>query len=129
MDHESVKTFDKIIESLDYDHAKDFNSKRTKSIEKDLKKQVNKNLNPPLALQPVENEQESSDLKRQGMQIIIPSNIIVIWTGLEVFLGLKLSGHTNTPTEVSNLKDEIYKRGEIQNELQYRNALDNLRTK
>ena len=56
------------------------------------------------------------------------SNIIDINTRLEILLGLKLSGHTNTLTEASNLIDEIYKRGEVQNEQQNRNALDKFST-
>ena len=64
------------------------------------------------------------DLEGDGVKIIIPSNIIDIYTRLEVLLGLKLSGHTDTLTEVSNLIDELYKRGEIQNKQQYRNALN-----
>ena len=64
-------------------------------------------------------------LKGKGIEkIIIPSNIIDIYTRLEVLLGLKLSGHTDTLTEASNLIDELYKRGEIQNKQQYRNALN-----
>ena len=63
------------------------------------------------------------NLKGQGIEtIIIPSNIIDIYTRLEVLLGLKLSGHTDTLTEASNLIDGLYKRGEIQNKQQYRNA-------
>ena len=64
----------------------------------------------------------SDDL--QGVKTIIPSNINDIYTRLETLLGLKLSGHTDTLTEASNLKDELYKRGETQNEQQYRNAFD-----
>ena len=63
-------------------------------------------------------------LQGEGVKIIIPSNIIDIYTRLEVLLGLKLSGHTDTLTEASNLIDELYKRGEIQNKQQYRNALN-----
>ena len=64
-------------------------------------------------------------LKGRGVEkIIIPSNIIDIYTRLEVLLGLKLSGHSDTLTEASNLIDELYKRGEIQNKQQYRNALN-----
>ena len=55
-------------------------------------------------------------------KIIIPSNIIDIYTRLEILLGLKLCGHTDTLTEAGNLIDELYKRGEIQNKQQYRNA-------
>ena len=68
-------------------------------------------------------------LKGRGIEkIIIPSNIIDIYTRLEVLLGLKLSGHTDTLTEASALIDELYKRGEIQNKQQYRNALDKFLT-
>ena len=57
----------------------------------------------------------NTKLKVRGIEkIIIPSNIIDIYTRLEVLLGLKLSGHTDTPTEASNLIDELYKIGEIQ---------------
>ena len=64
-------------------------------------------------------------LKGGGVEkIIIPSNIIDIYTTLEVLLGLKLSGHTDTLTEASNFIDELYKRGEIQNKQEYRIALD-----
>ena len=65
----------------------------------------------------------NTKLKGKGIEkIIIPSNIIDIYTRLEVLLGLKLSGHTDTLTEASSLIDELYERGEIQNEQQYRNA-------
>ena len=70
-----------------------------------------------------------SKLKGRGIgKIIIPSNIIHIYTRLEVLLGLKLSSHTDTLTEASNLKDELYKRGEFQNQQQYRNALNKFST-
>ena len=52
------------------------------------------------------------------------SNIIDIYTRLENLLGLKISGHTDAFTEASNLIDELYKRGEIQNKPQYRKALN-----
>ena len=65
------------------------------------------------------------NLQGRGVEkIIIPFNIIDIYTRLEVLLGLKLSGHTNVQTESSNLIDELYKRDEIQNKQEYRNALD-----
>ena len=50
----------------------------------------------------------SDDLQRDGVKIVIPSNIIDIYTRLEILLGLKVSGHTDTLTEASNLIDEIY---------------------
>ena len=63
------------------------------------------------------------DLKGQGLKIIIPSNIIDIYTRLEILLGLKLSGHTDTLTKAKVIIDQLYKMGEIQNKQQYRNAL------
>ena len=38
-------------------------------------------------------------------------------------MGLKISGHTDFLTEASNSIGELYKRSEIQNEQQSRNAL------
>ena len=67
---------------------------------------------------------DSDELQGEGVKIIIPSNIIDIYTRLEVLLGLKLSGHTDTLTEASNLIDQLYKLGEIQSKQQYRNALN-----
>ena len=61
-------------------------------------------------------------------KIIIPSDIIDIYTRLEVLLCPKLSGHSKTLTEASYVVDEFYKRGEIQNEQQYRNALAKFHT-
>ena len=84
--------------------------------------------NPPISLPTIENidfshEEVSDDLEGRGDKTLIPSNIID--TRLEVLLGLKLSGHTNTVTEACNLLYGLYKSGEIQNEQQYRYALDN----
>ena len=73
-------------------------------------------------------KEEPINLEGQGVKIIIPSNIIDIYIRLEVLLGLKLSGHTDTLTEASNLVDEFYKRGEIRNKQQYRNALNKFST-
>ena len=73
-------------------------------------------------------ENESDDLQGEGVKIIIPSNIIDIYTRLEILLGLILSGHTDTPTKASNLIDELYKRGELQNKQQNRNAVDKFTT-
>ena len=61
-------------------------------------------------------------------KIFIPSKVIGIYTRLEILLGLKLSGHTVTLTEASNLIDGVYRIGDIQNEQQYRNALDKFKT-
>ena len=61
-------------------------------------------------------------------KVINSSDSFDIYTRLENLLGLKLSGRTNTLTEASNSIDEIYRRGEIENEQQYRNALDKFST-
>ena len=74
-------------------------------------------------------KEEPDDLQGTGVKkIIIPSNITDIYTRLEILLGLKLSGHSDTLTEASNLIDEIYKRCEIRNKQQYRNALSKFHT-
>ena len=73
-------------------------------------------------------KEEPDKLEGQEFKNFIPSNIIDIYTRLEILLGLNLSGHTDTLTETSNLIDELYKRGEIQNKQQYRNALDKFST-
>ena len=63
------------------------------------------------------------NLNGQGIKkIIIPSNIIDIYTRLEVLFGLKVSGHTDNLTEASNQIGELNKRGGIQNKQQYQNA-------
>ena len=54
------------------------------------------------------------DIKGERMKNIIPSIIIDIGIRLEVLLGSKLFGHTDTRTEASNLKDEVNQRGEVQ---------------
>ena len=89
-----------------------------------LQKELAKIQNPTLPA--IENVSDA--LQGEGVKIIIPSNITGIYTRLEILLGVKLSGHTDTLTEASNLIDELYKRGEIQNEQQYRNAINKLST-
>ena len=58
-------------------------------------------------------EEDFDSLERDGMKNIIRLNTITTYTSVEIFLGFELSGHTDIPTEVSNLRDEVYKRGEI----------------
>ena len=83
-----------------------FKAARTKDALYDLPKAIDKIRRPPLPT--IENVEDSSDLG-VGIKIIIPNNIVEIYTRLEVLLGLKLSGHTDTVTEASNLIDELYK--------------------
>ena len=103
-------------------HKKGMKSARMRDAINNLPKEIDKIRKPPSPA--IENVEDSRDLDAPGVEIIIPSNIIDIYTRLEVLLGLKLSGHIDTLTEASNLIDKIYKRGEIQNKQQYRNALD-----
>ena len=113
-----------IIRDLGYTGYDDRNSKRKMFFTKTLPKLVEDIQNKTFD----EITDDSSDLEGQGLKIIIPSNIIDIYTRLEVLLGLKLSGHTDIISEASNLLDELYKRGEIQNKQQYQNALNKFQT-
>ena len=70
-------------------------------------------------------EQVSDDLEGKGLKLIISSNIIDVYTRLEFLEGLKLSGHTVTLTEVSNLIGELYRKGEMKIEKKYRNDPNN----
>ena len=108
-----------IIRDLRYTGDGDRDSKRKTFFLKKLPKLVEEIQNKTF---------DGIDLEGDGVKIIIPSNIIDIYTRLEVLLGLKLSGHTDTLTEASNLIDELYERGEIQTKQQYRNALNNFST-
>ena len=111
-----------IINDLGYTGVGDRDSKRKTFFLKKLPKLVEGVQNKTIE---EINDDSDSDIQRQGVKIILPSNIIDIYTRLEILLGLKLSGHTDTLTEASNLIDELYKRGEIENKQQYRNALNN----
>ena len=123
MDNEDKLTIYDILKNIGFysmRHTKGLKSARMKDALINLPKEIDKIRNPPLPA--IENK--SDNLEGEGVKIIIPSNIIDIYTRLEVLLGLKLSGHSDTLTEASNLIDELYKRGEIQNKQQYRNAPD-----
>ena len=115
-----ILMLDNIIKDLGYTGIGDNKSKRKTFLLEKLPKLVEEIQNRTFE----EILDDSDDLQGQGVKIIIPSNIIDIYTRLEILLGLKLSGHTDTLTEASNLIDELYKRGEIQNKQQYRNALN-----
>ena len=105
-------------------HKKGLNSAGMKDALYNLPREIAKIRNAPLPT--IENE--SDNLQREGVKIIIPSNIIDIYTRLEILLGLKLSGQTDILTEASALFDEFYKLCEIQNKQQYRNALNKFST-
>ena len=110
-----------IIKDLGYTGAGDRDSKRKTFSLKKLPKLVEEIQNKTFD---EIDDNSDSDLDGEGLKIIIPSNIIDIYTRLEVLLGLKFSGHSDTLTEASALIDELYKLGEIQNKQQYRNALN-----
>ena len=109
-----------IIKELKYDGLGDGDSQQKIFFRKKL----------PKLVEVIQNRTfDEIDLEGRGVKIILPSNIVDIYSRLEILLGLNLSGHTDTLTEASNLIDELYKRGEIQNKRQYRNALDKFTTK
>ena len=113
-----------IIRDLRYNGTGDRDSKRKAFFTEKLPKVVEDIQNKTFD----EITDDSNDLQGKGIKIIIPSNIYDIYTRLEILLGLKLSGHIDTLTEASNLIDELYKRGEIQNEQQYKKALNKFQT-
>ena len=119
-----ILMFNIIMIVLVYTGIGDRDSKRKTFFTKRLPKLVEKFHNKTFE----EINDDFEDLESEGLKIIIPSNIIDMYTRLEVLPGLKLSGHTDTLTEASNLIDDIYKRGEIQNNQQYRNALNKFLT-
>ena len=110
MGDEDRVNFAKILLSVNFNLKNDSHSTRRSYFENNLQKRVQKNLNSPLSLPvcevedgPDDDSQLRSDiLESDGVQFIIPSNSIDTWTRLEVLLGLKLSGHTDTLTEPSN---------------------------
>ena len=113
-----------ILNELSYTGIGDRESKRKTFFTITLPKLIEKNQNKTFD----DITDESVDLRGEGIRNIIPSIKIDIYARLEVLLGHKLSGHTDTLTEASNLIDELYIRGEIQNKQQYRNALNKFST-
>ena len=112
--------------------TKSLNSARMRDALYNLPKTKTKIFNPPFSeIEIIEDSHEEisdNDLEGQGIEeIIIPSNIIDIYTRLEVLLGLKLSAHSDSLTEASNLIDELYKTGERENK-RCKNALDKFHT-
>ena len=113
------------LKDIKHTGIKDRPSNRKTFFTIDLPKRVSESSN----IRFIGNTDDSdSDLQGEGIKNIIPSSIIDIYTRLEILLGLKLSGHSDTLTEASNLIDELYKRGEIETKQQYRNALNKFST-
>ena len=109
-----------IIKDLSYTGVGDRGSKRKNIFTKTLPKLAEEIQNRTFE----EFIDDSDGLQGEGVKTIIPSNIIGIYTRLEVLLELELSGHSDTLTKANNLIDELYKRVEIQNKQQYRNAIN-----
>ena len=110
-DEEDILMMYNIIIDLGYTGRGDKSSKRKTFFTITLSKIVEEIQNKTTD----EITDSSDDLEGHGVKIIIPSNVTDIYTRLEVLLRKKLSGLTDTLTEASNLIDELYKRGEIQN--------------
>ena len=98
-----------------------------------LPKTIPKILNvPSTAIGKIEDSYEEifdNDLEGQRKEkLILLSNADDLYTGLEVLLRVKRAGHTFFLTESFNLIDQFYKGSEIQNEQQYRTAVDKFHT-
>ena len=114
-----ISVMNNILRDINYTGRGDRDSKRKKFFTIELPKRVNEIQNKTF---------DEIGLEGQRLKITIPSNIIDVYTRLEILLDLKLSGHTDTLTEASNLLDELYRLGEMQNKQNYRNALNKLST-
>ena len=97
LNRQEWEVYNNILETLDFENYKPISGESKSGRYKQSKNNFNKR-----------------NLKREGVKIIIPSNIFDIYTRLETLLGLKLSCHTDTLTEASNLIDELYILSEIQ---------------
>ena len=82
-----------ILRDVNYAGVRDRTSNRKTFFTIELPKRVNEVQNKTF---------NEIDLEDQGLKVIIPSNIIDIYTRLEILLGPKLSGHTDTLTEANN---------------------------
>ena len=126
MEKESdILMMNNIIRDLGYTGDGDKPSKRKTFFTKTLPKLVEEIQNK--TFEEITDDSDN-DLQREGVKIIIPFNIIDIYTRLEVLLGLQLSGQTDTLTEPSALIDELYKGGDIETKQQYRNAINKFST-
>ena len=131
-DHD-ILTFSKILNDINYNPNEDNSSTRQKYIKNQLKSRVQNILKTPIVAiasgESDEYESLESDLEGNGTKtIVVPSDSDEIWTRLQVLLGLKLAGHTDTLIEASQLLDALFKKGEIETEQQYRNAIDKFKS-
>ena len=124
-----ILIFKNILNEINYDPKTDRKSERRDYLKNKLDSRVEKILNPPIAAiasgESDEYESLESDLEgNETKTIVVPSDSDEIWSRLQVLLGLKLAGHTDTLIEASQLLDALYKKGEIETEQQNRNAVD-----
>ena len=129
MSDNDILNFSNILREINYDPDTDRKSGRREYIRNKLASRVQKILNPPLSTiasgESDEYESLSSDLEGNGTKtIVVPSDSNEIWSRLQILLGLKLAGHTDTLIEASQLLDVLFKKGEIQTQQQYSNAID-----
>ena len=88
MDDENKSIIYDILKNTDFyslRHTKGKKSARMIDAIYNLSKEIYKIRNPPLPAMKI----ESDNLQGEGVKIIIPSNIIDIYTRLEILLGLK----------------------------------------
>ena len=95
---DDYSTMSNIIGDIGYTDRGDRQSNRKTLITIKLPKLVDEIQNRTLN----EITEDSDDLQGEGVKVIILFNIIDIYTRLEVLLGIKLSGHSDTLTEASN---------------------------
>ena len=107
LNNQEREVYNNILETLNFENYKPISGESKSGRYKQSKSLFNKR-----------------NLNGEGVKIFVPSNIIDFYTRLDILLGLKLSGHTDTLTEASNLIDELYTLGEIQNKQQYRKPLN-----
>ena len=126
MSDKDILIFARILDEIKYKPDDDNKSKRRDYIKTKLLLRVQKILNPPIAaIASGESNEYVSDLEGNGTKtIVVPSDSDEIWNRLQVLLGLKLAGYTDTLIEASQLLDALFKKGEIKTEQQYRNAID-----
>ena len=113
-------TFQKNLDNILYTGDRDRTSKRREFLMDELPRSVVKT-EPGIA-------DKTDNFQGEGMKIVNPSKIIYRRTTLEALLGLNVAGYTEILIEASNLIDELYRRGKIQNEEQPRNVLDSFYT-
>ena len=131
MSDSEILIFSQILDEIKYKPDDDKKSKRRDYIRDKLPSRVQKILNPPIVaiVSGESDEYESLESEVSGTKtIVVPSDSDEIWTRLQVLLGLKLAGHTDTLIEASQLLDALFKKGEIETEQQFRNAINKFKT-